>query len=283
MRRVFGLVDVVGRGLRLQLTWRALRPIVAAAILVAVAAPSVRAADAAGDADQETALREKANALMASSNWADALPIWAQLYGSAGKPLDLWNAAVCQYHRAQAGQATPDQALALLRQYHDAPGVPDEKRAKAQRYIDDMTALNERKPATSPPPAASPKPDAVVVVASPQTPPAPPTEASSPLRTAAWITGGVGAAALLTGVYFTVRTHSLDSSVTTAPKFNVGDDNSGRQAETLQFVMYGIGAAAVATAGVLYYLASSRHETSSVAFLPAAGPSQAGAVVTVRF
>jgi hypothetical protein len=254
------------------------------AALLLAAAPTVRAADPSAETDQETSLREKANALMASSNWNEALPIWARLYALEGKPINLWNAAVCQYHLAQAGQATPNQALALLEQYRDCPDVPDEKKTKAQRYIDEMTALKEQRTAAvapappAPPPTAPASPPVVTTSA--------PTGQEDPghrLRVAAWTVGGVGAAALLAGIYFSVRTHSLEDKVTNEGTFSASDNNAGQFAETMQFVMYGVGAAALVTAGVLCHFGAGRGEVRSVALAPLAGAGRAGAVIELRF
>jgi hypothetical protein len=262
---------------------RVLALLLSVTTLVLAAAPAAVAADPAAE-DQETALREKANALMASSNWSEALPIWAQLYGSGAKPLDLWNAAVCQYHRAQTGQATPDQALALLRQYRDSPNVSDEKKAKAQRYIDEMTALGQQKATPPPPaPAAPAAAPTVVVVAAPAESAHAPQQEHPGTRIAAWTAGGIGAATLAAGIYFSLRTHSLESQVSNETMYSASNDDAGHQAETLQFVMYGISVAAIATASILYYLAPLKHASSSVALHPVAGPGQAGALVSVRF
>jgi hypothetical protein len=296
MRIVSSLIDLtVGRGPRTR-SGPLLSAVFVAAAMLAAVVPVAHAADTAADADRETALREKANTFMASSNWKDALPIWAELYGIAGKPLDLWNAAVCQYHLAVAGQATPEQALALLHQYRESPNVSAEKKAKAQRYIDEMTALKQRRAASSPapqpapvvvapPPPAAPPPAPPVANVAAASPPAPqqPQEQEPRFRAATWTAAGVGAAALITGIYFSVRTHSLDNKVTNESPFNASDDSAGRQAATLQYVMYGVSAAALATAGILYYVGSPRGESTSVAVAPVAAPGRAGAALTVRF
>jgi hypothetical protein len=255
-----------------------------AAALLLAAAPAARAAGQTAEADQETVLRERANALMASSNWSEALPIWAKLYALEGKPVNLWNAAVCQYHLAQAGQAAPEQALALLEQYRDSPDLPAEKKSKAQRYIDEMTTLKEQRAAAAAAAHATPPP----VV------PAPPSVAPSPvsasqegpghgLRVGAWTAGGIGAGAIVAGIYFSVRTHSLDDKVTNEGTFSASDNSSGQLAQTMQYVMYGAGAAALVTAGVLYYLGAGHGEARSVALTPLTGFGRSGAIVEVRF
>jgi hypothetical protein len=256
------------------------------AVLLLAAAPRARAGQRP-DGGQENALREKANALMAASNWAEALPIWAQLYALDSDSVNLWNAAVCQYHLAQIDQATPEQALALLGQYRDSPGISEEKKARAQRYIDEMLALKARRAAAAPVPTLPPAPAPPAVTAAP--PPVPVAPPSSPeamgrgLRIGAWTAGGVGLAALAAGVYFSVRTHSLDDKVTNEETFSAADNSAGHLAETLQYTMYGVSAAALVTAGVLYYFSAGHGESRSLAVAPLPGRGQAGAVLQVRF
>ena len=61
------------------------------------------------------------------------------------------------------------------------------------------------------------------------------------------------------------------------------DDSAGHTAHTLQFVMYGAGAAALATAVILYAVAPRGHEQPDVALAPALGPRLAGGTLQVRF
>jgi hypothetical protein len=73
-----------------------------------------------------------------------------------------------------------------------------------------------------------------------------------------WIAAGaVGLASFGTAVFFSVRTSTMSDRVSNASSWNSSDYSAGQQAQTLQWVFYGIGAGATAT-GVLLYLLSSR-------------------------
>lgn len=103
------------------------------------------------------------------------------------------------------------------------------------------------------------------------------------LRVGAYVAGGVGIIALISGLRFSSRTSELEDKVQGARQFNPADDDAGASAHTMQFVMYGISAAAFATGGVLYYLASRKAERPSMAFAPLFGPRANGAMLRVQF
>jgi hypothetical protein len=100
------------------------------------------------------------------------------------------------------------------------------------------------------------------------------------LRPVGMALAAAGVASVGVGIYFGVHARSLEDKVTSAPKFDPSDDSAGRTAHTVQFVMYGIGAAAIAGGALLYYLGlESRHR---VALLPGLAPRTAGAMVRIR-
>jgi hypothetical protein len=78
------------------------------------------------------------------------------------------------------------------------------------------------------------------------------------LRTAGIATAAVGAASLGAGLVFGLRVHALDREATLAMRHDPARDASARTAQTLQWVMYGVGAAALMAGGVLYYVAGAR-------------------------
>src|SRR5262249_6470121 len=156
-------------------------------------------------------MRVQANELMATSKWSEALPIWAKLYAQTGKSLDLWNAAVCQHHLAQAGKATPDEALALLQQYRSAPDVTGDKKAKAQRYIDEIAALKQTQAAQAAAQTAKPaEPAGASLAAQPAAPAS--TGGGNGMRVAAYASAGAVAVAVLAGAFFSFRAKSLEDS-----------------------------------------------------------------------
>jgi hypothetical protein len=260
-------------------------------------------ARAALDPDREEALQSQANDLMGRADWDRALPIFTELYAATLRAGYLWNAAVCQYNLARAGRAAPDAAIFVFRQYLEAPDAVEKKKRDALRSIEEMEALKKEmaaaaaasRPQPTPPAAhspdlAAPNPGPKTIIAPPPAEPAPPNSSISEptrashgaLRVGAIATGSAGLGATVAGVYFSLRTHSLDSQVTHAPQFSKSDDSAGESAHTLQFVMYGIGAAALATAGILYYLSSESPERS-VALVPWGGDGAIGTSVGARF
>lgn len=164
---------------------------------------------------------------------------------------------------------------------------------EGQKDRNEVVTLGTRKVAAAPAPApARPLTGAAEPLATPEpvapTPivPPPPPETSSDghgQRVAAVTVGAIGIAAVGAGIYFSYLTHSLENSVATAPTFNPNDDSSGHTAHTMQFVMYGAGAAALVTAVILYVVAPGGHEQPTVALAPAIGPQLAGGTVEVRF
>jgi tetratricopeptide (TPR) repeat protein len=106
-----------------------------------------------------------------------------------------------------------------------------------------------------------------------------PTEATRRhLRLAALACGAVGLVSVGTGIYYWTRARSLSDSANEAAVYNRATYDDGKQAETMQWIFYGVGAAAVATgAGLFLYskrLLARRPATVSLA--PMATPGAAG-------
>jgi tetratricopeptide (TPR) repeat protein len=130
-------------------------------------------------------------------------------------------------------------------------------------------------------PATAP---AATAVTTTEQPPADSAGKGSHLRLAGVATAAVGGACLVTGVIFGAMASSKSDSVASAMQFNPSDDSAGGRAATLQWVFYGIGAAAVGTGAVLYYLGWRADAADSrVALLPTWGPGGAGATLRVGF
>jgi hypothetical protein len=82
------------------------------------------------------------------------------------------------------------------------------------------------------------------------------------LRTAGLVTGAAGIAALGYGLFQTYRVHALSTGVTSADRTGVA---RGRSAERQQWWAYGLGAAALGTGGLLYWLGQSAGHSSAPA------------------
>jgi hypothetical protein len=87
-------------------------------------------------------------------------------------------------------------------------------------------------------------------------PPAPVvmTSGGRGLRISGIVCGLLGVSSVGTGVYFYFRARSLSDSVASAGTFSPSDNNSGKQAETMQWVFYSVGGAALTVGTVLYLL-----------------------------
>jgi hypothetical protein len=246
------------------------RAFVPLTLLIVIAEASPARADMTPE--QIDAVQEQADTAMGQHQWKEALPLFSKLYAETKKPDYSWNMAVCWYHLAQNGKAAPDDAIAGFVQYLKTPDLPQERIDDANQHVNDMNLLktqHEKDHGSTPVPAVTKE--------------APPPK-NDGLRMAAVITGGAGLAALATGGYFSYRAHSLENQVTNAPQFSASDDSSGETAHTLQFVMYGIGGAALVTAGVLYYFAvNNSSEEPHVALIPTIGPGTAGALWSASF
>jgi tetratricopeptide (TPR) repeat protein len=84
--------------------------------------------------------------------------------------------------------------------------------------------------------------------------PTEPVHSGRGLRIAGVACGAAGLASLGTAVYFYTRAVSLSNKVTTSPAPTADDHQAGKNAETLQWVFYSVGGAALATGSILYYL-----------------------------
>jgi hypothetical protein len=91
----------------------------------------------------------------------------------------------------------------------------------------------------------------------------------------AWVAGGVGVAGLIAGGVCTGLALSNFSS--TESQYNRGDQDAGKTYAALQWFGYGLGAAGIGTAIVLFMLDAK--PSDSVALTPMLGQGFAGASV----
>jgi hypothetical protein len=251
------------------------------------------------DPDRETALAAEATNHMTLSHWTEALPLYSRLYAETHRAGYLWNAAVCQVELTKQGAVGPEAAIHLLRQYVAAPDASADQKKRAEAIIATMEELRQKKtekqtddvkrPPVAPPPnpvagaPTAPSPASREEPKSTITAQGDSSRAGRGLKIAALGTGAGGLVALIAGGYFSYRVTSINDDLTTAKQFSASDDASGETAHTMQFVMYGVGAAALATAGVLYYMGSQRSEGTSVALLPWINPAGGGGAIQARF
>jgi hypothetical protein len=98
------------------------------------------------------------------------------------------------------------------------------------------------------------------------------------LRIAGIVCGVVGLGAIGTGVYFYTRARSYSDKVSGQTTPDPSDDSAGKTAQTMQWVFYSAGGAALATGVVLYILGWPTSESSRPVsgIAPLLGPGLAG-------
>jgi hypothetical protein len=86
-------------------------------------------------------------------------------------------------------------------------------------------------------------------------------------------------------VIINLKVNSIASDLKKIDGYSPSRESDRKTYETLGWVGYGVGAACVATGGVLYVLGtrSENHSSPPVALVPAFAPNQAGAVVKGTF
>lgn len=119
-----------------------------------------------------------------------------------------------------------------------------------------------------------------------------PMQENRSLRITGMVVGGVGLAAVVTGAIMGLRAQGLADEITTDAQkqpvgtFDKSKYDSGKTAETLQWVGYGVGAAALLGGSVLYWLGMPKNAepaTTSITMLPYASASSVGGQLFVGF
>jgi tetratricopeptide (TPR) repeat protein len=113
------------------------------------------------------------------------------------------------------------------------------------------------------------------------------------LKIAGLVTGGAGVALVATGVVFGLAAKSAQSDVETAvanhQPFDPAVDEAGKRDGTIALVGLGVGAAALATGGVLYYLGVHKDREAAggisgrVSVLPGVGGTARGITLRVKY
>lgn len=180
-----------------------------------------------------------------------------------------------------------------------------EDRAAAQKHIVDCQEKDAREradsplqptaptvttptpaPAVAPEPTPPPPEHAPSVVAEPTRPPAA-GERRWGLMTAGIITSAVGLGGIVTGVIFNVKANStVNDMETKLGAYSDAKSNDQKNYKTVAWVGYGAGAALAVAGAVLMGVGATRlgsAPSTDIAFVPAVGLGQVGAVVTGGF
>jgi tetratricopeptide (TPR) repeat protein len=261
------------------------------AVFLGVFGPMARAGDnrrATAKAHYETATR-----LYDIREYDKALLEYKSAYLAQPDPAFLFNIGQC--HR-KLGQN--QQALNFFQEYLKKASPDDPNRSQVEARIRDIEAEAKLQaeaaqaaaaatPAPAPevvPPAPTP---ATAAVAATPTAPAASVEQAVPvnttpegsgrgLRIAGIACGAAGLASVGIGIYYYTRARSLSDRVTNSQNPKASDDQAGRDAQTMQWVFYGIGAGALATGTVLYLLGWPSNPAGRTVATPIVGPGLVG-------
>ena len=269
-----------------------------AAVLVVVAlgawVPAAKAGDrrATAKAHYETATR-----LYDIREYDKALREYKSAYLAQPDPAFLFNIGQC-YRKLGQNQ----QALNFFQEYLKKAAPDDPNRSQVEARVRDIEA-EAKLQAEAAQAAAAPAPAPEVVQPAPEVvQPAPPlapaavlaptTAAASVeqtvpvnttppgsgrgLRIAGMACGAAGLVSVGIGIYYYARARSLSDSVTGSQHPKASDDQAGRDAQTMQWVFYGIGAGALATGTVLYLLGWPSKESGRTVAAPIMGPGLVG-------
>jgi hypothetical protein len=126
--------------------------------------------------------------------------------------------------------------------------------------------------------AAPPPPDAPEQVAAANTAQPAATHLGSGLRIAGIACGAIGVVSVGTAIYYYTRAKSYSDKVSGQTVRNSSDLSAGRHAETMQWVFYSAGAAAIATGTLLYVLGWQATDAGRAVagVAPLLGPGVAG-------
>lgn len=204
----------------------------------------------------------------AAGDYQQGVRLLAELYTATNDPIWIFNQGRCYHQNNQF-----PQAIARFKEFlRKNVGGPAEDNRDAQNYINEIEAETRKAdvPSGSPPPPAA-------AIAVPKDEPATRNDGRR-LRYAGIGSFAVAGVGLVSGVIFTLLKQKAERDVESQTAKSVpyseisGTMSDGQTYATLQWVGYGVGAAALVTGGVLYYLGS---KASHAATPPDAAPATA--------
>jgi tetratricopeptide (TPR) repeat protein len=256
-------------------------------------------------------LREaEARRACAAGQVEKGIDLLAELLVELGHPNYVYNQARCYQQNGRA-----EEAINRFREYlRSAPNISTSERQRVEGFVTELEAelARRRAQANTTQPA-----DAQAQTPPPRTEPStrvpPPPEQERPagkvtettaaageraqtLRRSAFILGGVGLLGLGVGAFSSFKVHSIaeeqkdllaaahDKGGTVEFSVYQENEDAGKRYEKLQWLGYGVGAAALVGAGICLLLASGDETSSpSAVLVPELGPGRAGGVLRVSF
>jgi hypothetical protein len=249
-------------------------------VFFAVALPGLCVAMAARAGDRGAQERAARKACL-SGDYAKGIELLSDLFLDTRDPTHIFNQGRCYEQNSRYGEA-----IARFREYlRKATKIAPSDRADTEKHIADCQALLAQ------PEKAAVTPAAPTPVLVPEPPPAEPTvpvarsaQASTTaetarsgrgLRIAGVLCGLVGLVSIGTGIYYYSRARSLSETVNPSPSVQ----QDGKDAETMQWVFYSVGAAGVVAGTGLFlwgWRSNASTDAPAAAIGPMVGPGLAG-------
>jgi hypothetical protein len=198
------------------------------------------------------------------------IEILAKLYAETNEPNYLFNQARCFQQNNR-----PDEALSRFREYlRKARDLSPQDREEVDRFIKECEAQKAESARLAAPAPTSP--EAALQADQPAR-----VASAKRMRTIGYVAAGVGVAALAFGATMSWQVKAKQDAFEKDHRlsFSQTEYNSGQRVEVLQWVGYAVGAVALGTGGIFYYLGSQGHEARSMAFVPVVTGTSAGALV----
>jgi hypothetical protein len=260
-----------------------MRHLILSSILLALlAAPAARAESV------ESRVRTARTACL-SGDYAKGVAILSELFVDTHNPTYIYNQGRC-FEQSRRYEDAIGRFQEYLRAGRD---LSADEVADAKKHIADCKQLLAEStttplPATPPVTAEPARPEPVGVVAaqpSGATAQSDTTKSGRGLRTAGIVLGAAGVASVVAGVLLSLKGNSLAGDMEKLDGYSPDKESSRKDYRNLSMVAYGVGAACVATGGILYFLGlrAAATATPSVAFAPVVTPHGAGAALTGAF
>jgi tetratricopeptide (TPR) repeat protein len=226
------------------------------------------------DAPDAEKLYAQGQAAFDADRFDEAVSAWRRSYELSKEPGLLFNVAQAYRHRGKPGDCA--KALDAYKKFVELQPT-SAQRSVAEGFMAEMQTCASAEASTTRPPIGPPP-----VVVRPSTSHDTATNPGRTKRIVGVAVAGGGVAIFATGLYFGIRASSLNDEVAKACSMRCdwglyrAKDAEGKSAERNQYIFFGLGGAAIAAGGVLYWLGSRERSSSMVS----AAPRTNGAEIT---
>jgi hypothetical protein len=215
-----------------------------------------------------------------AGRYQHGIDLLATLFTETKDPNYIYNQARCYQQNNR-----PEEAISRFREYlRKAPNLAASEEAEVKGYIRECETLKAEQLAAARPTTPSTDVELRERLARDE------ERRARHLRVAGISIAAAGAAALGFGAYMSYRTSTLETDFKDKQRLNMNRFfdrtayNNGQRAELFQWIGYAVGAVAVGTGGIFYYLGYREREGGrSIALVPALSPHGAEAHLLWHF